>query len=88
MNEDDVNVLWVPAAIACGLHCKGEHLKNGCLLLDEMLGVNDFHDFLKRNAIYDKKMLEGPFKELLKKLGGPHAKAILKAYRIKNGLEK
>lgn len=53
-----------------------------------MLGVNDFYDFLKRNAYYDKKMSEGPFKELLKKLGGPHAKTILKAYRIKKGLEK
>lgn len=54
--------------------------------LDILLGSTEYRDYYKNPHDLDQPISE-EFKILLQALAGPHGKTILKAYRIKRGLE-
>lgn len=87
MDIHDEHHLWYPAYKVLN---EGPQLTSTIVLgrmLDEALGITEFEDYIHRLAAQDRPMPDGPLKDLLKALGGPYGKAILKAYRIKRGLE-
>ena len=85
MNQEDVEKLWYPAAERLKLDYK--NLQNRGDALDDALGVNYFEGYRHRGHHQDRPMPDGPFKELLKALAGPHGKTILRAYQIKHGIK-
>lgn len=55
-------------------------------LLDQALGIAAYATYMRTEYVNDSP-LDEEIRQLLIKLAGPHGKTILKAYRIRKGLE-
>lgn len=86
---------WIPAVDSLGLGLPTgfgdwKYGKNGFapyLKLDKLLGTQEYSQYYKASVFKGQTLLPEDLKRLLVMLRGPHAKAILKAYRIQKGLE-
>lgn len=85
MNMDDSSDYWWPAAEAL-IPVLKKPSYNQAEMLDDLLGVTMFADYCKRRSEEDFPLSE-EWKVLLTALAGPYGQTILKAYRIKKGLE-
>jgi hypothetical protein len=81
MTTDEVIDLLSPALLGLGRR----NVIADAEWLDDQLGVTHYRDYQFLHSA-DKPAPED-YKNLLRQLAGPHAHAILKAYRIKKGLE-
>lgn len=87
MTSDEYDLLWIPACRSLGLipNNKGRWIGKGSDILDDLLGVTEFKNWLPRPLLGETPMQQD-LKNLLRGLSGPHALTILRAYRIKKGL--
>lgn len=95
MTENELTEYYIPALEKC-LNINLKNIKrvkylgeqsDVLLHFDKLLGITEYEKYRSTTASLDEPLPE-PLKELLIKLAGPHGKTILKAYRIKKGLEK
>lgn len=86
MNMEDCHDYFVQAAIKLYAPLPSGSLGDACLALDKALGVDLYRGYMTRPSTLDFP-LPAHWRELLTKLAGPHGKTILRAYRIKRGLE-
>lgn len=82
MTYDDVIELLVPALQGLGRASTVGQAK----LLDQETGVDYYHQYSTLQPMRHVPLPED-YANLLRQLAGPHAHTILKAYRIKKGLE-
>ncbi len=78
MNAEDQWNLWQDVADKL---CDGDGES-----LDDLLGITEFNGYCNRPATEDYPM-SSELRSLLLGLLGPYSETILKAYRIKKGLE-
>lgn len=79
MTTSEYETYWIPALDAL-------KLRGSAFELDTLLGIGEFTVWYDRMPSEDTPMSD-ELKELLKKLAGPHGKALLRAYRIRKGLQ-
>jgi hypothetical protein len=80
MNHEEVTIFLIPALKGLGKQVcvqEAEHL-------DSALGVAHYRNYYLN---LNKEPAPEEYINLLRQLAGPHAHTILKAYRIKKGLE-
>ena len=89
MRTEDVTNFWIPAMEA--LFKEGDHMWCSSLYaikLDDLLGVRVYNEFWNSKLHFEGRApLSDDLKQVCRMLAGPHAKAVLKAYRIVKGLE-
>ena len=83
MNRDDSFQYWWPAVANI---IDSDLYAHKAKLLDKALGVTIYSDYMSRPEHMDYP-LSDEMKELLVKLAGPHGRTVLRAYRIRKGLE-
>lgn len=78
---------WLPA-VGNLLDKPSNHvLVSDCHELDQLLGVDFYRKFKTAHDLKEAPVMNAKLKRLLTALAGPHGKTLLKAYRIKKGLE-
>lgn len=82
MTYVEVLELLVPALQGLGRASTVDQAK----LLDQETGVDYYHQYTTLRTMQHVPLPED-YANLLRQLAGPHAHTILKAYRIKKGLE-
>lgn len=82
MTSEEAHSIWADAIRGLELEFNNE----GGGLLDRLLGVNEFKRW-SWVSLEDETPMPEQLKEVVRKLAGPHGRTILKAYRIKRGLE-
>lgn len=82
MTCEEIIELLVPALQGLGRASTVGQAK----LLDQETGVDYYHQYSMSRSIEHVPLPED-YANLLRQLAGPHAHTILKAYRIKKGLE-
>lgn len=79
MTTEELTDYWIPACMGLGWVAPSR--------LDGALGIDEYAKFMANTAINDRHM-SSELRILLIKLAGPHGKTILRAFRIRKGLEK
>lgn len=85
MNRDTIHLWCQVAENLFGLGQGTEHGWSNCIELDKVLGVTEYRDFYPRAYSLDT-IMDPDLVRLLEKLTGPHAKTILRAYKIQRGI--
>jgi hypothetical protein len=88
MDEEDYSTYYFPAMeriLPTPKSYKGRTTK--VVAFDMMLGVELGREYLGRTVAEDRP-LPDDWRDFLSQLAGPYGQAILKAYRIKYGLEE
>lgn len=78
MTSQELIDYWIPACMGLGVAASR---------LDGALGIDEYVKYTSSTAINDRHM-SSELRILLIKLAGPHGKTILRAFRIRKGLEK
>lgn len=89
MDIDDYDTYYIPALESHVAHIGAFSVvgrADQVIAFDTMLGVGLGKEFLKRSNSEDKP-LPDDWREFLKALASPYGYAILRAYRLKYGLE-
>ena len=87
MNQSDYKTYYLPAGKnILGHDCYREGDITPGNKFAKLINTREFEKYLGRSTIHDYPMGD-EFKALLIKLAGSHGKVILKAYRIRKGLE-
>jgi hypothetical protein len=85
MNFDHCKMYWEPAALALRDVLPVVQSHQIEIRLEIALGCSVWSEYARRTA-HDDFPLSEDWIVLLQKLAGPHGRAILKAYQIKNGI--
>lgn len=82
MNIADIHAYWIPAIKSL----YGTEDTTNAHRLDRALGVLEYQTYVRSEHAKDVP-IDPELVPVLRALAGPYAKAVLKAYRIRKGLE-
>ena len=89
MTTDDFVQYWKPACvnlIKLGIISGNQY--TGGRPLDTLLGVDEYRQWFPTSSLHGTDPLPDELKNVCRYLQGPHAVTILKAFRIRKGLDK
>ena len=87
MNRDDYHSYWLPAVHNLLPNTHELNNKEKLYALDKLLGIEEGRKYYSRLYFSSDYKMNKKLEQLLINLAGPYGKIILKAYRIKEGLE-